>query len=420
MRALVDLDGDEGALARAATLGDVREQIVLSDGERLADPVVLRALTGLRGVRARVNIASLDPTRSPRLGERLRGLARAAQFLPIDVVLPVAEGLGPAAARLVGLAHAVPKLSRFLLEPVPDAPLEARAPDELQREVDEALAAGRASGITTLLDDQCRVDTELLSLRAGLKPVIRLSSSADEGAFIARYRALGLAACAADGLFADDEGHHTRKLRLVYVAPTQEAADHAAAVERKTFTKAADVAQRAAEYRALGEALGYPACCVAAYAQRVVLEPSVHGSFVAEAHVCALGAYTPRPHWELNHHLMETGDAVVPFAPCTYDCPVALKLARAIFAQVTREAPLAARRIQRRLAVALAVDSAGARAIVELENDTIRAARPRRTPRGAFVHEADLALERRLTGQPLARAFREGDDQRVLLRFDLS
>jgi len=297
---------------------------------------------------------------------------------------------------------------------VPERPLLPRAPAEIQAEIHEAIVAGRAAQIPTLLDDQTRVDTELVALRAGLKPVIRLSTTGDEAALVARYRALDLAVSAADGTFIDDEGRHARRLRLLYVAPTLAAAEAVAAIEAVTFTPCTDVAERAAQYRALGVALGYPPCCVAAYAQRVILDPATDGAYVAEAFACARGAQTDAPRWELDHLLLETGDTVVPFAPCSYACPAAVALAQAIFAAVTREAPLAARRIQRRLAVPLAVDRLGARAVLELDGATIRAAHPRRTALGGRVHEDDATLAARLVGRPTADP---GPDV-VVLRFD--
>ncbi|MBK7398149.1 MAG: hypothetical protein IPJ34_18085 [Myxococcales bacterium] len=410
MRALVDLDADD-ALAQLDRAAASPEIVATTDGARLADPTLLRRLRATAGLRVRVTVEAL--ARTDRIAARLRGLARA-QDLPLDVVLPIAEGLAPVAGRLFGLAHAVPKIARFLLEPVPDRPLLPRDPAEIQAEIHEAIVAGREAQIPTLLDDQTRVDTELVALRAGLKPAIRLSTTADEAAFVARYRALELAVCAADGTFIDDEGQHARKLRLLYVAPTLAAAEAVAAIEAVTFAPCTDVAARAAQYRALGVALGYPTCCVTAYAQRVILDPAADGAYVAEAFACARDAHTEHPRWELDHLLLETGDAVVPFAPCSYECPAAIALAQAIFAEAARRAPLAARRIQRRLAVPLAVDRRGARAVLDLEGPTIRAAHPRRSSLGGFVHAADTALAERLVG----RSWTALDDDVVVLRFD--
>jgi hypothetical protein len=421
VRAAVETEGntDPAAAAWRALEAGAEEVVVLCDGA--LDARTIASLRALSGIRVRVSIATFDQAAHARLGlpgdprVLVRSLAQAAAGgLPVDVVLPIGEGLGPVAGRLHGLARAAPKVARYLLSPVPDdvPPLQPAAIDD---EVAAASAAAQELGVALSTDDDTRIDTELQAVLAGIKPVIRLSTEGtDERTLRARYAGFGLVACAADGTFIDDRGEHGRALRLVYVAQTMETAEHVRDVEAKTFAPRTSVEARQREYHDLGVALGYPRCCVDAYVERVIGAPrSPHGP-LAEAYLAASGAWDASPAWQLNHLLFETGDALITFTPCSYRCAAALDYATRVLAEVERMAPLAGRRLRRRLAVDVAVDRSGARVLVQHDGARIVAARPRRAPNGAYVHALDAALARRLLSATTE------DPPPIVLRFGVS
>ena len=391
MRAAIDSDREPdlvGAAQRAFAAG--AEEVVVTCAERVLDEATLVALRALGRVRLRVTLA--------RLGENVRGVARGCSAgLSVDVILPIGEGLRPAAGRLHGLARATPRVTRYLLSPVPEG-VPPLAPAAIEIEIAEAREAATELSVALSLDDDTRIDTELQAVLGGIKPAIRLSTEGtDEDTLRARYARYGLVACAGDGAFIDDKGENGRRLRLVYVARSLETAEHVRAVEAKTFAPQRDVESRAAEYREVGLALGYPPCCVDAYVARMLPAPlAPSGVPLAEAFVAARGAWHASPSWLLNHLLFETGDALITFTPCSYRCAAALEYATKVIARVDGVAPLAARRLRRRLAVDVAVDAHGARVVAELEAGSVRAAHPRRSPRGSHVHPADLDLARRL------------------------
>ncbi len=412
MRSVVETraSDDPAAAARDALADGAEEVVIVTDGAVAI--ATLRDLRALTRVRLRATVASFDAEVHDQLGlpgsprELLRTLARGAAIgIPVDVVLPVAEELAPVAGRIHGLARAAPKLGRYLLDLVPDG-LTARAPGEIAREIALAEAAAAELGVSLSTDDDTRIDTELQAVLAGIKPVMRLSTSREESEgeamLRARYARFGLVAAAGDGLFIDDDGDHERKLRLVYVARTMAIAEHVRAVEAKTFAPKVSVQARAAEYHELGIALGYPRCCVDAYVERVALSPSLAPSeALSEAYLVARGAYVPSPSWKLNHLLFECGSALVTFTPCGYRCPAALSYANAVLAHVDAEAPLAAARLRRRLTHEVAVDREGARVLVGRDAaGAILRATPRRAPNGTFVHALDLAFARRLLSGP--------------------
>jgi hypothetical protein len=408
-----------GAARRALEAG--AEEVVVVCGASL-DAKVLAELRSLSKVRLRVSIATFDETVHAGLSlpdhprDLVRTIARASSIgLPVDVVLPIAHGLGPVAGRLHGLARAAPKVTRYLLTPLPDA-LSPLDPDGIRAEIAAARTAAEEVGVALSEDDDTRIDTELQAVLAGIKPVMRLSTEGtDEATLLARYARFGLVACAADGTFIDEAGEHGRRLRLVYAARSLETAERVRDIEAKTFAPRTSVEARAAEYHDLGIALGYPRCCVDAYVQRVIVAPSARpGAERAEAFLAAAGAWHASPAWQLDHLLFETGDALITFTPCSYRCPAALDYASRVLAHVSLVAPLAARRLRRRLAVDVAVDAQGARAIVELDGDRVVSARPRRAPNGAYVHAPDAALARRLLeGEP-------DDPPAIIVRFGVS
>lgn len=427
-RAVVHDSGDFVAEARRRFDDGADEVIVCSEGAAIADPSVIRALLALGRMRVRVPVRTFDAELHHRLGGRAhpreiaRGIARAsAAGVHVDVVLEIAEGLAPIAGRLLGLARAAPRIARFLHVAVPDD-LPLRDPAAIAEEIDEARAVANEVGVLLEPDGDTRVDTELEALLAGIKPVIRLSTEAeDEVAFIDRYRRFGLVACSADGTFINEDGTHSRRLRLIYVARNLEVAERVRAVEAKTFVAYSDLEVRASEYRDLGVALGYPRCCVDAYVDRVVLDPEseMGGKDLTEPYVVARGAYSEAPAWQLNHLLFETGSALVSFTPCSYRCANAMAYATAVLDRARSVSPLAEPSLRKRLAVDLVVDRRGARVPVKIEGSKIVGAQPRRTKTGALVHALDEALARAIVGEEIAAGRVPNGDANppIVLRF---
>lgn len=143
------------ALCAAGPSGRI-EVVLETNGTLVTDELATR-LAAAGVVAARVLVVTTSPERHLALvGRRthprqiLRGLsALRGAGIRVTVTLPLANGLPPAAARILGLKHALPWLEHFLLVPaLPGArslaPEQALAPAALAEELDEAqLQAGR-------------------------------------------------------------------------------------------------------------------------------------------------------------------------------------------------------------------------------------------------------------------------------------
>lgn len=106
------------------------------------------------------------------------------------------------------------------------------------------------------------------------------------------------------------------------------------------ISRDAAVARRAAEIQAraptealaeMGELLGYPRCCVEAFAAQPDRSNNSWNRYATEARTVGRG---PWP-WELNNFLV----MLLPYFPCRYDCPHALEQARATLAEMARVHP---------------------------------------------------------------------------------
>ncbi len=83
----------------------------------------------------------------------------------------------------------------------------------------------------------------------------------------------------------------------------------------------------------MGELLGYPPCCVAAFAKQVDRSNNTMNRYATAARTREPG---PWP-WELN----DTWLKLVPFFPCSYTCEAALGFARTVASGLALEEQLA-------------------------------------------------------------------------------
>jgi hypothetical protein len=225
-----------------------------------------------------------------------------------------------------------------------------------------------------------RLDVEWVAFRAGLKPALRLSARPSEAAVMAaRFRAAGAAVVEARGWFKTAAERRV----LLYVARAHDAADAVREAEAPTLQGEAVCPQERSIQCALrvGELLGYPHCCVAAFCAR--MERGVgrlaDGHLAAELYVAAAEAWRARSSPWLNNLRRPEHLELVSFEPCAYDCPAALEWAGRCCAALRASDPVDAHELELALSQPVAIAPSGARALVELRQGRIvRATAPRR------------------------------------------
>ncbi len=265
-----------------------------------------------------------------------------------------------------------------------------------------------------------RVDTEWLALRAGLKPGLRLAADAASAPEIAeRYQRHGCSVALAHARI----GLERRARVLVYVGATAQVAAGLRATERHLLEPHISPRDRAFFTRELGMRLGYPTCCVDAFAERTRRgggllrdgDPQRHDPDYVHVHE----AWVARPDWRLNNLLMAHHIRLISFAPCRFDCASALAQAVAIHRLVALEAAASLPVLEDMLRRPLLIAPDGARAWVRLDRGKISAAEPPRDPDGPpqpadfFRSPAWLGAEVGPDGRLLAR----GDPPPRLLDF---
>ncbi|MEM7155592.1 MAG: hypothetical protein AAF799_22270 [Myxococcota bacterium] len=170
---------------------------------------------------------------------------------------------------------------------------------------------------------------ELAALRAGIKPVAFLTLKPSEEAavrdavtdFTVERRERGVLVEAQDQ-WIDDRDRGERRVEL-YISADPDAAATTARLQAE-----GDPSRSITE---LGALMGYPACCVQAFAS---LDDRSNNS--RNRYWTAACTEHPGPWpWELNN-LFAT---LVPFFPCSYRCEAALAYARATLAEAEREQP---------------------------------------------------------------------------------
>jgi hypothetical protein len=165
--------------------------------------------------------------------------------------------------------------------------------------------------------------SEVWAFRAGVKPVAFLTVDPVEADHVAARFA---------------PAHVERRARRVEVG-SQDAwvDDRARGVEKVELYIARDaaLARRAAHLQAdgdpggaveeLGTLMGYPPCCVAAFAA----QPD-RGNNTVNRYASAARTDGAPWYWELNN----LGETVIPFFPCRYRCPAARAWAQAVLQQM--------------------------------------------------------------------------------------
>jgi hypothetical protein len=196
---------------------------------------------------------------------------------------------------------------------------------------------------------------EWLAVRAGLKPACRiLVASGDAERLLAYARADGLQVCVTEadrfvsGFCAIGLAEHTT---LVHAAPSEEVATATAGIER-SMIEACGRGERvtADQVRALGAALGYPPCCIAAFVE-------VRDLSNAEIRFRALRRTPGRAPRLLNNVVEER--ALVSHCLCRYDCPASLRYAEALFQELSRLDPATAAELERGLGGLVALFRSG-------------------------------------------------------------
>jgi len=178
---------------------------------------------------------------------------------------------------------------------------------------------------------------ELWAFRAGVKPVAFLTVAAD-----AVERTLGY--------FGDV--YCERRERLVSVTAQDRWDDRRDRGEARIelyLSHDADLARRAAYLQAevdptaamreIGELVGYPSCCVEAFASQADRSNNSLNRYYSWSRTVASAGRWP---WQLNNlHTM-----IAPFYPCTYGCSEALAWARAVLAEMAKVYPEAVEQLR--------------------------------------------------------------------------
>jgi hypothetical protein len=207
-----------------------------------------------------------------------------------------------------------------------------------------------------------RWDVEWIALEAGIKPAIRLSAGDDASAMIARYERLGAAVVTAQGYL----GTVGRTQTLIYVAFDRARALEVRDAEAPSFSFLAR--KQVESSRRTGMLLGYPDCCIEAFCSRSRV--GLRGALRAHPdYVLARAAYVPQARTALNTLMRASGDQIISFEPCRFDCPKASALAARCLDALARVEASAPAKLLARLAHCVAIAPSGARAIVTLAAD---------------------------------------------------
>jgi hypothetical protein len=296
-RERVVLNGAPSIAPRATLPGPVRALAQLLPDAPRGDGLV-EAAASMRLMRSWL---SLLPTPLPLGARSFRQSASIAQRRPLDVLgclglegsLPVEGGRAPAVLR----------------DPLPPEPFEVWA------------------------------------FRAGIKPVAFLTVRPDQ---VERTLALFGEACVerrdrrvlveSQDRWTDRRDRGEPRVEL-YIARDAALAARAAALQAEADPSHA--------LRELGALLGYPACCVDAFARQDDRANNSRNRYYSQARTLAPSDATEEPWpWELNNlHTM-----IAPFYPCSYRCRSARAWARAALAELARSDPAAAETLRASLA----------------------------------------------------------------------
>jgi len=251
------------------------------------------------------------------------------------------------------------------------------------------------------------VDAEWLAFSAGLKPAIRRTADPSELARVeAQLRAGGAVVVRA----RETALLGGREQAVLYAARSGAQAEALREAEDGVLPGRARATDARARHAAVGRLLGFPACCVEAFLERLDrgVDRLAGGgpAGLAEDYVAARGAWVPAADARVNPLLMAARAQLVSFYPCRYDCPAAVGVAEAVRAALAARQPGTAASLMALLSRPVAVAPDGARALVALDaagSVVERAAAPRRVDGGSDPRDAALAA-----GLPGARRAPDG------------
>lgn len=198
-------------------------------------------------------------------------------------------------------------------------------------------------------------DPEWLAFRTGVKPALRISLPATEAAARReKWEDDGFVALAAERTV---RWPGQPEQAILYVAKTRDYAISLRAAEASVLpganVKLSNNERRLAHER-IGELLGFPVCCVAAFLRRVARGVTCRetGEEASEDFVAAEDAVgrTKIFYGRLNDLRRRERLWIVPFYPCRYDCDAALAYADKVFAEMVKVAPEASERLKTELA----------------------------------------------------------------------
>lgn len=214
-----------------------------------------------------------------------------------------------------------------------------------------------------------------------------------------RYRSFGCGVAVAHG----PVGPERRAQLLIYVAATTQAAAGLRAAEKPMLGPGVTPRDQAFYTRELGLRLGYPACCVAAFAAQVrVGHPRSAARQPHPDYLHARKAWAPRPDWRLNCMLLRQHARLVSFAACRFDCPAALAQAEALRALLGQHAPAELPVLEAMLRRPLAIERDGGRAWVIVEGGLVSQAEAPGEPQALALGEGGRVSQAEAPGPALA------------------
>lgn len=254
-----------------------------------------------------------------------------------------------------------------------------RRPDGREVRKPDGKVTGRAGGGHDRAVRAPSVDVEFAAFRAGVKPTIRRTVEPSQAeALAARWRSQGVAVETA-GHLSPMGGRDVAVLYLGHSGDEARALREAEApvlLGSPTYLGGGGEAVQA-QHRALGRALGFPDCCVAAFCARLSRGVDTLGAHrgLAEDYVAAREAWVSEGDARLNTLLMRAKAHVVSFYPCRYDCSAARAVAAATLDAVrVHYGAASAAELVAFLARPVVIAPDGARAVVSFDGARIAAA----------------------------------------------
>jgi hypothetical protein len=258
-------------------------------------------------------------------------------------------------------------------------------------------------------------DVEWLALRRGFKPALRVATSAAEAA---DHEALFLRRGAVVVRASWQPPDARPPQEILYVARRLQDAEALRAVEAPLRDGGSAERLRDASL-ATGRLLGYPPCCAEAFVDRI---ERARGLGLDELRglrkraLAAREAQVEAPRWELNNLLLDERVRLITFEPCLYDCPLALRFARAVLREIVALSATDAAELHRRLAVAIALDPGGRKALVQIADGRVVQARAPLSHDDRVLFARDAALSAEIEGAEVS-ALRGEPGGLLLLRF---